>query len=236
MDNGTLYIVATPIGNLEDVTLRALRILKEVDVIACEDTRVTSKLLSHYSISKPLISLHQHSGKIQFDKIISQLVEGKSVAYCSDAGTPGISDPGNQLVAEAILENIAVVPIPGASALAALISVAGIDMQTFTFLGFPPHKKGRETFFKKIVEIEMPAVYYDSPHRVIKNLQLLRKVTPENKKVTDLSSGTFGKQIIIGRELTKMFEEIVRGNINDVEKYFESNPSKIKGEFVVIAY
>ena len=233
---GTLFIVATPIGNLEDLTLRALRILKEVDAIACEDTRVTSKLLSHYSISKPLVSLHQHSGKVQFDKIIAQLLEGKSLAYCSDAGTPGVSDPGNQLVEEAINKDIAVVPIPGVSALTSLISVAGIDMQTFSFLGFPPHKKGRETFFKKVVETETPIIYYDSPHRVIKNLELLKKMTMQIKDVSDLSAGTFGPQIIIGRELTKMFEEIVRGNINDVAKYFEANPVKLKGEFVVIVY
>jgi 16S rRNA (cytidine1402-2'-O)-methyltransferase len=221
--SGTLYIVATPIGNLEDITLRALRILKETDLIACEDTRVTSKLLSYYSISKPLISLHQHSGKKQFEKIISELKKGKDVAYASDAGTPGVSDPGNELVECAFSENIPVVPVPGASALTALISVSGIDMQQFIFLGFPPHKKGRETFFKKVSEAEYPAVYYDSPHRVIKNILLLEKFSAE-------------KKIVIGRELTKMFEEIVRGNIAEIVKYFEKNPHKIKGEFVVIVH
>lgn len=223
MNTGILYIVATPIGNLEDITLRALRILKEVDCVACEDTRVTSKLLSHYEISKPLLSLHQHSGKVQFDKIISQLLEGKNIAYCSDAGTPGVSDPGNQLVAEAVVKDVAVVPIAGASALTALISVAGIDMQTFNFLGFPPHKKGRETYFKKVAGLDLPAVYYDSPHRVIKNLELLKKFSPD-------------KKVILGRELTKMFEQVVRGDINEVQKYFEENPTKMKGEFVVIVY
>jgi 16S rRNA (cytidine1402-2'-O)-methyltransferase len=236
MNPGTLYIVATPIGNLEDITLRALRILKEVDTIACEDTRVSRKLLSHYSISKPLLSLHHHSGKSQHEKILMQLEEGKNVAYCSDAGTPGVSDPGNKLVEEAIGKNIAVVPIPGASALAALISVAGIDMQEFSFLGFPPHKKGRETFFKKVLETEIPVIYYDSPHRVIKNLELLKKLTQDLKSVSDLSADTFGKQVVIGRELTKMFEEIIRGNIDQVEQYFEANPSKMKGEFAVIVY
>lgn len=235
-NSGTLFIVATPIGNLEDITFRAVRILGEVDLIACEDTRVSSKLLSHYSISKPLISLHQHSGKSQHEKIITQLEEGKNVAYVSDAGTPGVSDPGNKLVETAIEKNIAVVPIPGASALAALVSVAGIDMQSFLFLGFPPHKKGRETFFKKVLGEDLPVVYYDSPHRVIKNLELLKKLTEDSKEVSELSAGTFGKQIIIGRELTKMFEEIVRGNINDVENYFSENPEKMKGEFVVIAW
>ncbi len=221
--NGILYIVATPIGNLEDITLRALRVLKEVEAIACEDTRVTSRLLSHYSISKPLLSLHHHSGEAQFGKILALLAEGKSVAYASDAGTPGISDPGNKLVEQALLGNFTVAPIPGASALATLISVSGIDMQTFTFLGFPPHKKGRETFFKKVAALEIPAVYYDSPHRVIKNILLLQTFTPE-------------KKIIIGRELTKMFEEIVRGNITEIDAYFIAHPEKMKGEFSVIVY
>jgi len=220
---GILYIIATPIGNLEDITLRALRILKEVNLVACEDTRVTSKLLSHYSISKPLVSLHQHSGKGQFEKIITELNAGKNVAYTSDAGTPGVSDPGNKLVEAAIAEDITVVPIPGAAALTTLISVAGIDMQSFIFLGFPPHKKGRETFFKKVAAEDLPVVYYDSPHRVLKNLELLEKIGSE-------------KQIIIGRELTKMFEEIIRGDIKDIEKYFQLHPEKLKGEFAVIVY
>lgn len=250
MNIGILYIVATPIGNLEDITLRALRVLKEVDAVACEDTRVTSKLLSHYNISKPLLSLHQHSIQAQHEKIIAQLEDGKNIAYCSDAGTPGVSDPGNKLVEAAIEKNIAVVPIPGASALTALISVAGIDMQTFSFMGFPPHKKGRETFFKKVVHLEAPVIYYDSPHRVIKNLELLKKLTEEIEGVSDLSANAFGPprvddasllveagpQIIIGRELSKMFEEIVRGNIDDVVRYFEENPGKMKGEFVVIVH
>lgn len=220
---GILYIIATPIGNLEDITLRALRILKEIDLVACEDTRVTSKLLSHYNISKSLVSLHQHSGKGQFEKIITELNDGKNVAYASDAGTPGVSDPGNKLVEAVIAENITVVPIPGAAALTALISVAGIDMQSFVFLGFPPHKKGRETFFKKVAAEDLPVIYYDSPHRVLKNLELLQKFSET-------------KHIIIGRELTKMFEEIVRGNTEAIKKHFESNPEKLKGEFAVIIY
>ena len=223
MDNGTLFIVATPIGNLEDITLRALRILKEVEAIACEDTRVTSHLLSHYSISKPLLSLHQHSGQFQFGKILTLLKEGKSVAYVSDAGTPGVSDPGNKLVEQAVAENFVVVPIPGASALATLISVSGIDMQKFSFLGFPPHKKGRETFFKEVAASEIPVLYYDSPHRVIKNILLLQTFAP-------------AKKIILGRDLTKMFEEIVRGNAEEIEAYFSQNPTKMKGEFSVIVF
>lgn len=218
---GILYIIATPIGNLEDITLRALRIFKEADLIACEDTRVTSKLLSHYNISKPLVSLHQHSGKNQFGKIINELNSGKKVAYASDAGTPGISDPGNKLVEAAMAENIKIVPIPGASAMAALISISGIDMQQFVFLGFPPHKKGRETFFKKIAAEKLPVIYYDSPHRVLKNLELLEKFG-KNKKV------------IIGRELTKVFEETIAGSMEDIKKHFGLQPEKLKGEFTVI--
>lgn len=229
--NGTLYIIATPVGNLEDITLRALRIFKEVDLIACEDTRVTSKLLSYYNISKPLVSLHQHSGKGQFEKIIAELNAGKNVTYSSDAGTPGISDPGNQLVEAANSENITVVPIPGAAALTALISVAGIDMQSFVFLGFPPHKKGRETFFKKVAAEELPVIYYDSPHRVLKNLELLEKLSAQSGP----ASG-WGKQVIVGRELTKMFEEVIRGTSEDIKKHFESHPKKLKGEFVVIVH
>jgi 16S rRNA (cytidine1402-2'-O)-methyltransferase len=230
MIKGILYIVATPIGNLEDITLRALRTLKEVEMVACEDTRVTRKLLSHYNIEKQTISLHHHSTSGQYEKIIDILKNGKDVAYCSDAGTPGVSDPGNQLVAEAVKEDILVVPIPGVSALATLISVSGIDMQNFSFLGFPPHKKGRETFFKKILESSVPALYYDSVHRVIKNLELLETLSKKD------SNSTVSKKIIIGRELTKIFEQIVRGDCEFVISYFQNNPDKLKGEFVVIVY
>lgn len=223
MSNGILYIVATPIGNLEDITLRALRILKEADLIACEDTRVTKKLLSHYSIATSTIAFHQHSDKEKISKLVYELKEGKNIALVTDAGTPGVSDPGNILVEAAIENEIKVLPIPGASAIASLISIAGIDMQQFVFMGFPPHKKGRETYFKKVAASEIPVMYYESPHRVIKNLEMLLKFAPE-------------KKIIIGRELTKMFEETVRGSIEDVIKYFQENPSKVKGEFVVVTY
>jgi 16S rRNA (cytidine1402-2'-O)-methyltransferase len=223
MKLGILYIVATPIGNLEDMTLRALETLKKVDLIACEDTRHTKKLLFHYKIEKSLISFHQHSKTIKFDKIIAELKNGKNVALVTDAGTPGISDPGNQLVAEAIKNEIAVIPIPGVSALTTLASVSGIDMQRFVFLGFPPHKKGRETFFKKIIETELPVVYYESPHRLIKNLELLKSINSE-------------KNIILGRELTKMFEEIIRGNVAEILEYFQTNLGKVKGEITIIAY
>jgi 16S rRNA (cytidine1402-2'-O)-methyltransferase len=220
---GILYIVATPIGNLSDITLRALEILKNVDLIACEDTRVTIKLLNHYGIKKPLIAYHQHSKLDKIETIINRLKEGKNIGLVTDAGTPGLSDPGNILVGEAVRENITIMPIPGASALTALISVAGIDMQRFIFLGFPPHKKGRETFFREVGGLKEPVVYFDSPYRLIKNLELLQKF---NKK----------KKVIIGRELTKMFEEVIRGETDQALGYFSQNKPKIKGELVIIAY
>lgn len=223
MSTGILYIVATPIGNLEDITLRALETLKKSDLIACEDTRVTKKLLSRYEVKTPVTSFFQHSKAPKIASIIGALKSGKNVALVTDAGTPGISDPGNKLVEQAILENIAVMPIPGPSALTAIASVAGIDMQKFVFLGFPPHKKGRETFFKEIVALKYPIVYYESPHRVIKNLELLKNLGPD-------------KNIILGRELTKMFEETVRGKVEEVLKYFQENPGKVKGEFTIIVY
>ena len=221
--SGVLYIVGTPIGNLGDITLRALEILKTVDLVLSEDTRVTKKLLTHYEITTPTLSCHEHTEKGKLAQIIARLQSGESMALVTDAGTPGLSDPGNVLVALAIEAEINVVPIPGVSALATLISVAGIDMREFTFKGFPPHKKGRETFFKGVALSEIPVMYYESPHRVIKNLELLQTFAPE-------------KKIILGRELTKMFEEVVRGSIGEVLTYLQSDPHKTKGEFVIIVF
>lgn len=220
---GILYIVATPIGNLGDMTVRALEVLKQVDLVLSEDTRVTKKLLSHYDIATPTLSCHEHTEKGKLTKIIGRLQAGESMALVTDAGTPGLSDPGNVLVSLALEAGINVVPIPGVSALATLVSVAGIDMREFTFLGFPPHKKGRETFFKRVAVSDIPVMYYESPHRVIKNLELLQTFAPL-------------KKIILGRELTKMFEEVVRGSVSEVKMYLESKAGKVKGEFVVIAY
>lgn len=221
--SGTLFIVATPIGNLGDMTLRALETLKSVDAILCEDTRVTSRLLAHYEIKRPLVSCHEHTDDSKLKQLIDRLGQGESLAFVSDAGTPGLSDPGNKLVSLALESDIAVVPIPGVSALATLVSVAGIDMREFVFLGFPPHKKGRETFFRKVAAAEMPVMYYESPHRVLKNLELL-------------ASFASGKRVIIGRELTKLFEEIVRGTMEEALTYFSEHPEKVKGEFVVIVF
>lgn len=222
---GKLYIVATPIGNLEDITLRAQRTLKEVDLILCEDTRVTKKLLDRYEITKPLLSYHHHSKLSRVEKIVEHLENGKSLALVSDAGTPGISDPGNRIVEflRLNLKNAEVIPIPGPSAISTIASVAGINMDKFCFLGFPPHKKGRETFFKAVSEAKYPTIYFESPHRVLKNLELLAKFKPDAK-------------LIVGRELTKMFEEIKRGSVSDILEYYTNNGDKVKGEFVIIAY
>lgn len=228
---GILYIVATPIGNLGDMTLRALETLKSVDVVLSEDTRVTGNLLRHFEIKKPLVSFHEHTDADKAGKLIERLQAGESMALVTDAGTPGISDPGNVLVALAAAAGIRVVPIPGANALGAIVSVAGIDMREFTFLGFPPHKKGRETFFKKVVESEIPVIYYESPHRVIKNLELLLELTP-----TSLTEPRQDKKLVLGRELTKIFEEVVRGSVSEVKAYLESKVGKMKGEFTIIVH
>jgi len=220
---GTLFIVATPIGNLGDITLRAFETLKTVDAVLSEDTRVTGKLLMHYEIKKSLISCHEHTDDAKLGQIIGRLTRGESLAFVSDAGTPGLSDPGNKLVSLALAAGIPVVPIPGVSALAAMVSVAGIDMREFMFLGFPPHKKGRETFFKKVAATEIPVVYYESVHRVVKNLELLETLAPESR-------------VIIGRELTKMFEEVRRGSVSDILAHYREHESTVKGEFVVIVY
>lgn len=184
----TLYIVATPIGNLEDLTLRALRILKEVDFILCEDTRVTSKLLQHYEIKTPTISYHQHSNLHKVDRVLALLEEGKNLALVTDAGTPGISDPGGMLV-QAVLEKfddeVKVESVPGASAVTAALSISGIAADKFVFLGFPPHKKGRQTFIMKIIESEYPVVVYESKHRIIKFLEELKELNNELKDANE---------------------------------------------------
>lgn len=228
MNTGTLYIVATPIGNLSDITYRAVEILKAVDLIVCEDTRTTKRLLDSYRVSSVTLSLYgrgfgARKPAARTEQILAELKDGKNVAFVSDAGTPGISDPGNQLVEAAVSAGVVTVPVPGASSLTSLISVAGIDMTRFVFLGFPPHKKGRETFFKEVAAFSFPVVYLESPHRLMKNLELLKTLAP-------------GKNVILGRELTKMFEEIVRGPVSEVAEYFKENPGKVKGEIVIVVY
>jgi 16S rRNA (cytidine1402-2'-O)-methyltransferase len=220
MTIGILYIIATPIGNLEDISWRALRILKEVDFIACEDTRQTLKLLNHYQIKKPLISYHQHSRLIKIEWLIDQLRAGKNLALVSDAGTPGISDPGNKLVDQALVAGIKVVPIPGACAVTALASASGLPVDSFLFLGFVPHKKGREKLFKRIAKASETVIIYESPHRFLKTLENLVRVLDSKRKV------------VVGRELTKVYEEIVRGNVIEILEHFKDK--SIKGEIVVI--
>jgi 16S rRNA (cytidine1402-2'-O)-methyltransferase len=218
-----LSMVATPIGNLEDITLRALRILKAVDVVACEDTRVTKKLLSHFDIHVPTVSFHANSGAKGFSKIVGLLNEGKHVALVSDAGTPGVSDPGLELVSIVRTEapQTAIEAIPGPSALAAAISIAGLRAPSFYFYGFLPQKKGREKILSEIAASERASIFYESPHRIMKALASLATRLP-------------ARRIGVFRELTKMHEESVIGTIHEVLTYFEQNIEKQRGEFVVI--
>jgi 16S rRNA (cytidine1402-2'-O)-methyltransferase len=222
---GTLSVVATPIGNLGDITIRALETLKTADVIACEDTRVTAKLLARYEIQKPLLIFHAQSGKHATTRILQLLGEGKHVALVTDAGTPGVSDPGNELVRavrEGLRDDVTIEAIPGAAALTAALSIAGMPTHEFTFLGFLPHKKGRQTLFKEIAESERAMVFYESPHRIEKALQSLADVLPEGRRVSAL------------RELTKMHESVVEGSAQEVASYFKDHPDQVRGEFVVI--
>ena len=225
----TLYIVATPIGNLEDITLRALRILKEVDLVLCEDTRVTKKLLTRYDIHTPTLSYHARSGDTKVAKIIELLEEGKNLALVSDAGTPTISDPGAFLVS-AVREHfrdtgeghaVCIVAVPGPSALTAALSVAGVTGSDFLFLGFLPHKKGRETLFTEIARSERIVVFYESPHRILKTLMSLGEHAGE-------------RRIIIVRELTKIYEEVLSGTAAELRERLIADQQKQRGEFVVI--
>ncbi|MFA6429922.1 MAG: 16S rRNA (cytidine(1402)-2'-O)-methyltransferase [Patescibacteria group bacterium] len=218
--SGTLYVVATPIGNLEDITLRALRVLKEVSAIVCEDTRVTAKLLARFEIQKPLVSVHEHSADAVVQRLVERMEQGESIAYVSDAGTPGVNDPGGKLVEAVIERKMTVVPIPGASAVTTAISVSGFAMDEFTYLGFVPHKKGRETMFREIGERKTASIFFESTHRIEKTLdQLAGHLDP-------------ARRIFIGRELTKMHETLYRGTIDEVREALHATSTK--GEFVVI--
>ena len=220
-----LSVIATPIGNLEDITLRALRTLKEADVVLCEDTRTTSKLLSHYGITTKTISYHSHSGIAKVDRIKEFLEEGKHVALVSDAGTPGVSDPGSILISQlrdTFGDELVIEAIPGPSALTAALSIAGMKIPSFTFYGFLPQKKGRETLLKAIAADERASVFYESPHRIMKALDVLSKLLLE------------GRRVGIYRELTKMHEQSVVGSATEILQYFKDNGDKERGEFVVI--
>jgi 16S rRNA (cytidine1402-2'-O)-methyltransferase len=223
-----LSIVATPIGNLEDITLRALRILKEADAVLCEDTRVTKKLLDHYGISTLTISYHQHSGDLKTDKIIALLREGKNLALTTDAGTPGISDPGSKLVTivrEELGEQVKIESVPGVAALTAAISIAGVGFDRFLFLGFLPHKKGRQTMLKEIFASDYPAVTYESKHRIVKLLEELADMSKNLKAPIEVK---------VARELTKLFESFYSGTPEEVLDKLQSDPNSLKGEFVVL--
>lgn len=218
---GMLSIVATPIGNLEDVTLRALRVLKEADVIVCEDTRVTKKLLDKHSIRTRLESMNARTEEKKIEKVLKFLEEGKDVALVSDAGTPTISDPGARLVRSAHETGHAVVAVPGPSAVTAALSVSGLPSSEFLFLGFLPHKKGREKLFKEIAEEKRTVVFYESPHRIEKTL-------------TSLAEHLGEREVVITRELTKLHEEVLRGTAGEHLENMAQNKDKKKGEFVLI--
>lgn len=222
-----LYIVATPIWNLEDITFRAVKTLQEVDLIACEDTRTSQVLLSHYEIKKPLLSFHSHSWVTKIDKIMEEIKKWKKVALITDAWTPGISDPWYVLVKEAILQNIEVVPIPWVTAFTTALMASGMQMNHFLYLWFLPLKKGRQTLFNLLVErkkskLSETIVIYESVHRILKTI----------KEIWEYFWNDL--QIVVARELTKKFEEFVRWDISEVLDYFEKNPWKVKGEFVVL--
>ena len=218
-----LSIVSTPIGNLEDITLRALRTLKEADYIACEDTRMTGQLLGYYDIENGwrLMSFHSHSGFSKVDKIIELLQEWKHIALVSDAGTPGISDPGYVLIKKAIEAGVTVTPIPGASAVLSALVASGFDCHQYLYLGFIPVKKWRQTMLKSLQNKEHTVVIYESVHRIEKTLQEFEEY--------------FGADtpMVVGREITKKFEEFARGTIYEIREYFKKE-GKIKWEFVIV--
>jgi 16S rRNA (cytidine1402-2'-O)-methyltransferase len=251
MAQGKLYIVATPIGNLGDITLRALETLKSVDFILCEDTRVAKKLLDRYEISKPTISYHHHSDAKKINEIKQMLADGKNLALVTDAGTPGISDPGNLLISSVIASekrlpafggkqslvgserrgiatssanwrtprnDTQIVPVPGACAAVAALSVSGFPTDCYKFLGFPPHKNKRQKYFKEVAESEETVVFYESGHRIMKCLNDLKTFLPAKR------------QILVGREITKMFETFYRGTVDEIIQ----NMKDERGEFVVV--
>ena len=216
---GKLYLVPTPIGNLEDMTLRAIRILKEADIILAEDTRTSSPLLKHFGIDKKLFSHHQHNEHKSATEIVRFLKEGKQVALISDAGTPAISDPGFLLVREAIKNEISVECLPGATAFVPALVNSGLPSDRFTFEGFLPVKKGRQTRLKELIEEERTMIFYESPHRLLKTLEEFSVLFGEERLCS------------VSRELTKLFEETVRGTLSHVKYHFETGT--LKGEFVI---
>jgi 16S rRNA (cytidine1402-2'-O)-methyltransferase len=217
---GSLYIVSTPIGNLEDITLRALRVLKEVDIIAAEDTRHSLKLLNHYGISKPMVSYWKEREQVRSDEIMRKLLSGQSVALISDAGTPGISDPGSVLIQKAIEEHIQIIPIPGAAAFVSALSLSGLPTDKFTFLGFLPARKTQRRKVLKELSLERRTlIFYEAPHRIVETL-------------TDMEMVFTGREAAVAKEITKIHEEFVRGSIPEIIAALSK--SKIAGEYVIV--
>jgi 16S rRNA (cytidine1402-2'-O)-methyltransferase len=216
---GALYLVSTPIGNLGDFSYRATHILKSVDLIAAEDTRVTSVLLNHYEIHKKMVPFHSYNQKRQTPHLISNLKDKKSVALVSDAGTPGISDPAYVLVQAALEHNIRIIPIPGASAFLAALTVTGLPINRFVFEGFLPVKKGRKSKISALSSEQRTIVFYESPHRI-------------QKTVNELNENWGNRQCVMGREITKKFEEFFRGTLLDLISHLDEK--KVKGEIVLI--
>ncbi|MFY0591582.1 16S rRNA (cytidine(1402)-2'-O)-methyltransferase [Roseivirga sp.] len=214
-----LFLVPTPIGNLEDITIRSLNVLKAVDVILAEDTRTSGKLLKHHDIHKPLQSYHIFNEHKAAEKLVERMIAGETFALISDAGTPAISDPGFLLVREAIKAELIVNCLPGATAFVPALVNSGLPSDKFTFEGFLPHKKGRQTRLKKLAEEERTIILYESPHRLIKSLEQLKEFLGD-------------RQASVSRELTKMFEETVRGSISEIITHFSEKG--IKGEFVIV--
>lgn len=217
---GSLYIISTPIGNLEDITLRALRILKEVDVIAAEDTRHSLKLLNHYGISKPLISYWGEKEKVRAEEVISRLCSGQSVALISDAGTPGISDPGGILIGKAIEEEITVIAVPGPVALIAAISISGLALKEFTFIGFlPPQKSHRQKKLEELAIGKRTLVFYEAPHRILETLEDMKYIFGE-------------RNAAVIKEITKLHEEVLRGSLSHIAEVLADRT--IAGEYVIV--
>lgn len=221
---GKLSLVATPIGNLGDITSRALETLRDADYVVAEDTRHTKKLLSHFDIHTPLKSFHAHSTTKTYEALFDLLEQGKHLALVTDAGTPGVSDPGTYLI-EQVRKNfgdtIEIIPIPGASALTSALSITSLPVAQFTFLGFPPQKKGRETFFKSLAEISHAIVLYESPHRFMKTLAHLSKTCPR-------------RTVSVSRELTKQFESYYEDTPENLHTYFGAHPEEVRGEYTLI--
>jgi len=218
---GTLYLIATPIGNLEDVTVRALAVLRQIDLLLCEDTRVTKRLLDRYEIRVPMESYREEVHRQRVGSIIARLREGRRIGFASDAGTPGVSDPGSWLVREILEEapETQVIPIPGPSAATAALSASGLPADEFVFLGFPPHKKGRASFIKQALEHERTAVLYESTHRIIKLLDAVAAIEPD-------------RQLCVARELTKIHETFYRGTAAEILQALQTTSTR--GEFVVM--